>query len=189
MSNIILIGFRCSGKTTVGRYLGRRLRMEFLDSDEMIELRERGNIRDLFEQHGESWFRDRESEILIELSRRNNLIVATGGGCVLRYKTIQELKRGGRVVLLEAEPETLERRIVEDPRSSTARPRLTARDLKEEVRAQLELRRPYYEQAAEIRVSTENRPIDDIADDIIRRLGLGAWPEPPGGASHPENLP
>ncbi|MCE9582871.1 MAG: shikimate kinase [Planctomycetes bacterium] len=186
MSNIVLIGFRCSGKTTVGRYLGTRLKMEFVDSDELIELRSRNNIRQIFETKGESWFRDREAEVLLELSKRDNLVIASGGGCVLRYKTIRELKRNARVVLLEATVETLHRRIKEDPRSATTRPALTSMSLFDEINSQLELRRPYYEQAAEVRVVTESRPIDDIAEDIITQLGLRNITNPPP-RPHPEN--
>jgi shikimate kinase len=173
VSNIVLIGFRCTGKSTVGRYLAKRLKMEFVDSDEIIELRERRNIRDIFQQRGESYFRAKETEVLTELARRDRLVIAAGGGAVLRYKTILELKRrGGRVVLLEADAETLYRRIKEDPRSDTTRPRLTEKDLKTEIEEQLEMRRPYYERPTELRVSTASRPIDDIAEEIIVKLGM-----------------
>lgn len=177
--NIILIGFRCTGKTTVGRYLGKRLKMEFLDSDELIELRATANIRQIFEMKGESWFRTQESKILEELAHKDNTVIATGGGCVLRYKNIRELKRRGRIVLLEADPDTLHRRIKEDPRTSTTRPPLTSQGLYEEIQSQLELRRPYYEGAAEIRVSTVSRPIDDIAEEVIEKLGLKPHLKPP----------
>jgi shikimate kinase len=187
--NIILVGFRCTGKTTVGRYLGKRLKMEFVDSDELIELRARANIREIFEKKGETWFRGQEADVLAELGHRDNLVIATGGGCVLRYKTIREMKRNGRVVLLEADPETLHRRIKEDPRSSTTRPALTAMSLYEEIIAQLELRRPYYEQASEIKISTVSRPIDDIAEEIIARLGLKGAMDAPPPRTHPENEP
>lgn len=189
MANIVLVGFRCSGKTTVGRYLGKRLRMEFVDSDDLVELRARQSIRAIFETKGESWFRGQEAEVLSELAHRDNLVIATGGGCVLRYKTVRELKRNGRVVLLEADPETLHRRIREDPRSSTTRPALTAMGLKDEIESQLELRRPYYERAADVRVSTVSRPIDDIAEEIMTRLGikaaLGTPLPPPEGPKEP----
>ena len=179
MCNIVLIGFRCTGKTTVGRYLGKRLRMEFVDSDDMIELRAEATIDEIFRKKGETWFRVREADVLTELGRRDNLVIATGGGCVLRYKTIRELKRNGRVVLLEADLDTLHRRIKEDPRTSTTRPALTQLGLFDEIRNQLELRLPYYEQAAEIRVTTASRPIDDIADEVITRLGLKPVLNPP----------
>src|SRR5262245_9850325 len=99
--------------------------MEFVDSDELVELRARQNIREIFEKKGETWFREQEAALLIETGRRDNLVISTGGGCVLRYKTIRELKRNGRIVLLEADAETLHRRIQEDPRTSTTRPALT----------------------------------------------------------------
>lgn len=187
MANIVLVGFRCTGKTTVGRFLGKRLRMEFVDSDELIELRATANIRKIFETKGETWFRDREAEVLAELGKRDNLVIASGGGCVLRYKTIRELKRNARVVLLEADIETLHRRIKEDPRTCTTRPALTQMSLYDEINSQLELRRPYYEQAAEIKVPTGNRPIDDIAEEIITRLGIKPHLDGPPKKKHPEN--
>jgi shikimate kinase len=186
VSNIVLVGFRCAGKTTVGRYLGKRLRMEFVDSDELIELRAAMNIATIFETRGESWFRSQEADVLTELAHRDNLVVSTGGGCVLRYKTVRELRRNGRMVLLEADVETLHRRIKEDPRTSATRPPISSSDLLSEIRDQIEFRRPYYEQAAEIRVNTAGRPIDDIAEEIITRLGIKPHlANPPRG--HPEN--
>ncbi len=189
MGNIILVGFRCTGKTTVGRYLGTRLKMEFVDSDELIELRARRNIREIFEVKGETWFRGQEADVLTELGRRDGLVIATGGGAVLRHKTIRELKRNGKVVLLEADPETLHRRIKEDPRTSTTRPALTSMSLQDEIVSQMELRRPYYEQAADIRVSSVSRPIDDIAEEILTRLGIKATLGAPPPRPHPENEP
>ena len=159
--NIILIGFRCTGKTTVGRYLGKRLKMEFLDSDELIELRATANIRQIFEMKGESWFRTQESKILEELAHKDNTVIATGGGCVLRYKNIRELKRRGRIVLLEADPDTLHRRIKEDPARAAAR------------RSQPGAVRPVAASCAglrgrgRIRVSTVSRPIGGFAEEVI----------------------
>ena len=115
--NIVLIGYRCSGKSTVGQRLAERLSREFIDCDDYIEKKTELTIREIFELHGESHFRTLESRAIIELGKLDGKIIATGGGAVLKYKNIQALKRNGRVIWLDVKPDTACRRLMEDPRT------------------------------------------------------------------------
>ncbi|HYE99476.1 MAG TPA: shikimate kinase [Planctomycetota bacterium] len=117
--NVILIGFRGSGKTTVGRALAERLKREFIDCDEYIERRTQLSIAEIFSRHGESHFRTLESEALAELSALDGKVIATGGGAVLKYQNMQVFKRNGcRIFFLEvrtALPRTQSRKLDADP--------------------------------------------------------------------------
>ena len=179
--NIVLIGFRCTGKSTVGRMLADRAGWEFVDADETLEKRAGKTVREIFEELGESYFRKVESEVIEELSRLNGKVIATGGGAVLKRKNIQNLKRNGILVLLDAHPDVLFERVRRDPKSATLRPALTHLNLAEEIKQQYELRRPYYQKAADVTIHTSERPVAQVTEDLERVLrGRGILPHPPG---------
>ncbi|MFN3484252.1 MAG: shikimate kinase [Planctomycetota bacterium] len=169
--NVVLIGFRGSGKTTVGKALAARLGREFIDCDEYIERKTQLSIREIFERWGESHFRNLESEAIAELAKLDGKVIATGGGAVLRYKNIQILKRNGKIFHLEVSPETAFRRIEADGSTRQRRPALTDKDPFTEIREQIELRRPYYHQGADVTVATDDRPVEEIVREILRHLG------------------
>ena len=180
--NIILIGFRCTGKTTVGRQLAQRLRMKFVDSDQYLEFKTGAVISDLWQRKGESTFRLLEADALADLAKGDNQVLATGGGAVLRYKNIHNLKRNGIIILLEADPRSVFERILKDPRSMTQRPRLNPhKDPFDEVQEQMEFRRPYYLQAADIRIRTEEKPADDVVGELLARLSEWGFTPPASG--------
>jgi len=169
--NVVLVGFRGSGKSTVGKALSERLGREFIDCDDFIEKRTAMSIREIFERHGESHFRTLESEALTELSKLDGKIVATGGGAVLKYQNMQLFKRaGGLVFFLKVSPETAFNRIQGDPATRTRRPALTDKDPATEIREQITLRAPYYLQAADIVVPVDERTVVDIVDEVVRHL-------------------
>jgi len=96
--NVVLVGFRGSGKSTIGKLLSERTGREFIDCDDFIEKRTNLTIREIFERHGESHFRTLESEAIAELAKLDGKIVATGGGAVLKYQNMQVFKRAGGLV-------------------------------------------------------------------------------------------
>ena len=164
-----LIGYRGSGKTTVGRALAARLGWAFLDADERIESAAGMSIKDIFAAEGEAGFRDRESAVLAHLCRLTQTVVATGGGVVLRPAN-RELLHAGFVTWLTASPETLSLRIQSDPTTTTRRPNLTAAGGVTEVRAMLAVREPHYRESADFVVDAE-RLSPEAASDAI----LAAW--------------
>ncbi|HUR54205.1 MAG TPA: shikimate kinase [Gemmataceae bacterium] len=164
-----LIGYRGSGKTTVGRALAARLGWDFLDADVSIESLAGKSILDIFKTEGETAFRDRESAVLADLARLTKTVVATGGGVVLRDQN-RALLRAGFVTWLTASPEALAARIAADPTTATRRPNLTAAGGVQEVRALLAVREPYYRDAADFVVDAEQLSPEAAADAI-----LAAW--------------
>ena len=169
--NVVLVGFRGSGKSTIGKLLSERTGREFVDCDDFIEKRTNLTIREIFERHGESHFRTLESEAIAELAKLDGKIVATGGGAVLKYQNMQVFKRaGGLVFFLKVSPEVAYERIQGDPGTRTRRPALTDKDPATEIREQITLRAPYYLQSADIVVPVDERTVNDIVDEIARHL-------------------
>jgi shikimate kinase len=168
--NVILIGFRGSGKTSVGKALAARLGREFIDSDDYIEKKTGLSIREIFGKHGESHFRTLESRALAELAKLDGKVIATGGGAVLKHKNIQVLKRNGVVFYLEVEAETAFRRMEADESTRSRRPALTDKDPLTEVRDLMNLRRPYYRSGADVTVVTEGKKVEEAAEEILAHL-------------------
>jgi shikimate kinase len=161
-----LIGYRTSGKTTVGRLLAERLERPFIDCDDYIEQRTGLSIAEIFQKCGESYFRDLESQALDSLTRRDGIVLATGGGAVLRYKNTQLLQRSGKVVYLNISAEEAFRRTVKDPNSAPTRPPLTDLDLLSEIREHLRVRSPHYAAAASFCVNVDGIDVDAVARQI-----------------------
>lgn len=168
--NVVLIGFRCTGKTAVGRLLAERLGMEFVDSDDRVAEQAGMSVQELFASEGEGAFRRREAEAIREAVRGGRRVVATGGGAVLRYRTVARIRREGVVVLLEGSVTTIAARMRADPRTASLRPRLASGTIEEEVEALLARRAPVYRRAADVRVSTEGRSVQEVVEDVMRAL-------------------
>jgi shikimate kinase len=176
--NIALIGYRGSGKTSVGKCLAQRLSLSFVDTDTLIVQRAGRSIREIFEREGETGFRARESQIIREVAAWDRQVIALGGGAVLNPANIEALKAGGRatVVWLQAAPEILHQRIAADGASSATRPNLTAAGGLEEVRKLLALREPLYQAAADRTCDCTHVTVEDAADHVISLLGRAAPP-------------
>lgn len=170
--NIILIGFRGAGKSTLGQALAEKLAYDFHDCDQFIEARTGLPIAEIFERCGESYFRELESDALAELSKLDGVVIATGGGAVLRYKNIRNLKRGGKVVYLKVRPDTAVHRIQKDPKTKERRPKLTESDLDTEVRTVMEFREVYYQAAADLVLEMDTLEVTDAVNKILWGLGL-----------------
>jgi shikimate kinase len=168
--NIVLIGYRCSGKTVVGKSLARELHKEFLDTDALIEENAHCSIETMVSTEGWDRFRETEKRLVEEVSRQNNLVIATGGGIVMDEENVKNLKQNGWVVWLEGNPEVLRERMAKEQRSGKVRPSLTGADPLEEIEEVLTVRRPFYERAGDLVVDTSHLSIGDATALIIKNL-------------------
>lgn len=165
-----LIGYRGSGKSTVGAQLAARLNYDFIDSDEVIEQRAGKSIAAMFAEGGEANFRKLESQVIAELLLRSNLVLATGGGAILDPLSRTAMKLTGPVVWLQANPTVLLSRIEADETTVQRRPPLTPGDRETEVAAVLAQRWPLYQDAATLTVVTDGRTVTAIVDEIVASL-------------------
>ncbi|MFV2066974.1 MAG: shikimate kinase [Pirellulales bacterium] len=170
--NLILIGYRGSGKTTVARRLSELLGWPWLDSDVEIERASGHTIAHIFAEQGEATFRDLETAALERLCRRDRMVLAVGGGAVLRDGNQVLLRRAGKVVWLAAAVDTLHRRIGGDATTAGRRPNLTNVGGRNEVVELLAARTSIYRAMADLTVDTENKAPDQVATEIVDRLNL-----------------
>ncbi|MEZ5449697.1 MAG: shikimate kinase AroK [Thiolinea sp.] len=164
--NIILVGLMGAGKSTVGRQLARRYKVAFYDSDKVIEERTGVSISTIFEIEGEDGFRDREQQVIAELCHQDGIVLATGGGSVLREANRQSLREAGTVVYLRASAEQLFNRIRHDrnrPLMQTEHPLQTLRNL-------LNVREALYLEVADLIIPTGKQRASSIVRTIIHKL-------------------
>jgi shikimate kinase len=166
-SIIYLIGYRGTGKSTVARLLAERLGWEWCDADAELERALGKTIRQIFAEEGEAGFRDKEAHILKQLSERNNCVIATGGGVVLRPENREIIKRG-RVIWLQASPEVIWARLQEDATTAERRPDLAQGGL-HEIKDLLAQREPLYEALADESFDTSHQTPEEIADLVSRK--------------------
>ena len=168
--NIVLCGMMGCGKTTVACELEKLTGMTRADTDEEI-VKLHGRIADIFASFGEPRFREMETEVTAAVSSRDNLIIATGGGCVLNDKNVSLLKAGGRgkIFFLRTREETLAARVEGD----TERPLLHG-GARQKIAQLLPVRTPKYEAAADFIVDTDGVAPSDIAKKIARLAGIQA---------------
>jgi shikimate kinase len=167
---VFLIGPRGSGKTTVARLLAERLGWDGLDADAELERHCGKCIREVFADEGEAGFRRHEADVLAELCERRNVVIATGGGVVLREENRRRLK-AGRVVWLTADADTLWRRVQSDTTTAERRPGLFAGvDGRREIEQVLEAREPHYRECADFVVDTTARSPEEIVALILSSL-------------------
>ncbi len=166
--NIVLIGFMGTGKSEVGKELAGKMGYAFIDTDDLIEKREGISISDIFEKYGESYFRKVESEIIEEVSKKDGVVISTGGGAVIRPENIENLKRNGIMICLTASPEI----IYERTRNIDIRPLLKTDDPDKRIRELLKEREKYYS-IAEITIDTTNIETQGIVNMILERVGTG----------------
>jgi shikimate kinase len=170
--NIVLIGYRGSGKSTVARQLALRLGWDWVDADVELELRAGKSIAAIFADEGPEAFRDRETAVLAELARRSPIVLAAGGGAVLREENRRRLADGGKLVWLQACPATIVRRIAADDITAARRPNLTPAGGEAEIVAVLAERTPLYQRCADVAVDTEGKTPGEVALEILARLDL-----------------
>lgn len=168
--NIVLIGYRCTGKTSVGKLLESELGKHFIDTDEMIEDEVKCGIDEIVGKKGWSFFRGVEKSIIEKISLRNDLIISAGGGVVLDEINMINLRKKGYIIWLKATADTIKVRMAHDQETGYKRPSLTGRDPLKEIQYVLESRNKYYKAAADFEVDTSNIPVEAVADLIIGAL-------------------
>ncbi|NLD55616.1 MAG: shikimate kinase [Burkholderiaceae bacterium] len=164
--SIFLVGMMGAGKSTVGARLARRLEREFIDVDRELEARLGVDIPTVFDLEGEEGFRRRESQLVCELAHRSGLVVATGGGVVLRAENREALAARGLVVYLKADAGDLWQRL----RRDRHRPLLRTEDPRQRVRELVEQRDPLYLEVADHVVGTGRQPADHAVESIVAWL-------------------
>ena len=172
--SIALLGFRGSGKTTVGRELAARYGGACVDTDETITARTGKSIATIFAEEGEGGFRRREHEAITRVVSAAPTVISVGGGAILDDRNVAALKTIASLVWLRAPAEVLWERISADPASADRRPALTGQPGFEEVARILAERQPHYERAADIIVDSSRGSPEEIAAEIATQLGQ-AW--------------
>lgn len=164
--NIVLIGFMGAGKSTISERLSALYQMEVVEMDQLIAQREGMSIPEIFEKNGEEYFRNLETNLLIEMQDKKNVIISCGGGVAMRECNVIEMKKNGKVVLLTATPETILERVKEND----DRPLLRGNKNVEYISQLMEVRRPKYEAAADLMVWTDHKSVDAICEEIVKKL-------------------
>jgi len=162
VSNIVLVGFMGTGKTSVGRRLAEKLKLSYIDTDDVIEQDNEMIIADIFRQHGEPYFRRLESDAVRKVSGLDNHVISTGGGVVIREENLEMLKRNGMVFSLAATPEEIWKRVGHE----IHRPLLQAPQPLDRIRKMLAARAPFYARADCI-IHTTGLSIEEVTDQII----------------------
>ena len=170
--NILLIGYRGSGKTTVGQMLANQLHYGFFDNDEQIVKTAGQTIKELFEQHGQEYFRQLESQALAHINGLTNHVISLGGGAVLRETNRSRIAAPGhRVIYLRAEAEELHRRIKSDPATAANRPNLTALvGGIDEIRSVLAQREPIYRQVMTAELDVTKLSPQQVVAAIVKMI-------------------
>ena len=164
--NIVLIGFMGAGKTSISEYLKTLFAMDVVEMDQIIAEREGMSIPDIFEVHGEQYFRDLETNLLIEMQSRKNVVISCGGGTPLRECNVVEMKKNGRVVLLTASPETIFDRV----KDSHDRPVIENNKNVPFIADLMEKRRVKYEAAADIVINTDGKSLIEVCEELVQKL-------------------
>ena len=177
LNNIFLVGLMGAGKTTVGRALAKKLNKRFIDTDHEIEARTGASIPLIFEIEGEAGFRQREAEVIRDLTAQQGIVLATGGGAVLRAENREYLKTRGTVIYLRASVNSILQRTSHDknrPLLQTADPRKKLEDMARE-------REPYYREVADIIVETGRPNVQSLVHAIMDQLEpvFNALPDAP----------
>lgn len=166
MVNIVITGFMCTGKTSVGKKLAEVLNFEYIDTDELIEQYTGLKITEIFSKYGEQYFRDVESEIVKKVSKLDKKVIATGGGVVLRTDNMQNLRDNGIIINLAAQPETIFERLKNQP---GIRPLLNKPNPLEEIKKLLNYRQEFYKNC-DIKIDTDDLSVEEIVVKIVRYL-------------------
>ena len=164
--HIFVIGFMGCGKSTNGLCLARLAGTERLEMDEMIVKEQGMEISDLFAQYGETYFRDLETKLIGSLREHRPSVISCGGGAVLREENTAMMKSMGKIVLLTASPMTIYHRV----KDSTSRPVLNGHMNPDDIRKLMEIRRPRYEAAADLIISTDGKSVEEICREILCQM-------------------
>ncbi|MDD4873620.1 MAG: shikimate kinase [Dehalococcoidales bacterium] len=166
-TNIALIGFMGTGKTTIGRALAGKLRKTLVEMDSLIEKEAGKSIPQIFQDDGEIAFRELEIDVTKEVAKGENQVIACGGGIVLNKINIDRLGQNAIIVLLTVSFDIIEKRVTAD---KSIRPLLNKGNKAQAIKELMEFRQPFYERAADIQIDSSNLGIEATADMIINRI-------------------
>ncbi len=166
-SHLYLTGFRGTGKTSVGRILAPSLGRPFVDLDQIISSDAGKSIREIFDEGGESLFRDLETSALRKVSHASSSVISLGGGAILRDENADIIRQSGVCFWLDCDATTIAQRLSEDAATREQRPALTGLGELEEIREMLKQRHSRYEQTSDHRVDTNQRSIEQVAETIL----------------------
>ncbi len=167
---IALVGYRATGKTVVGKELARELNWDFIDMDEVISSKAKLSIEEMVKKHGWNYFRKLESSLLVNIAKKENIVVATGGGIVINTENRATLKNHFITIWLKASPAEIEKRLQKDTEKHTQRPSLTGKDILSEVEEVLRQRLRYYEEVSDFNISTENISVNETIFQIRKLI-------------------
>jgi shikimate kinase len=165
--NLILVGYRCSGKTSVGKIIAQRTGMGFYDTDNLIEKRAGRSVGEIVAGEGWDGFREIEEAVVRDASELKNSVIATGGGVIISGDNIRNLKRSGYLIWLEGDADILMKRMEKDNSEGRNRPSLTGCDPVEETKKVLEIRNPLYLAAADLVINTDRLSLEEIAERVL----------------------
>lgn len=168
--NLVLVGYRATGKTAVGALLAQKLERPFVDLDRVLEEEMGRSIAALVAEKGWAEFRRREKELVARYGQARGLVLATGGGAVLDPENVSLLRKNGVVIWLRADPATIRGRLCLDEPKESQRPSLTGSGTLDEVAEVLESREPRYQAAAHIVIDTARHSIDQVVVEVLAAL-------------------
>jgi shikimate kinase len=168
--NIVLIGYRATGKSTVGKILSAKLKIAFWDTDLMVEKNMAMPVKEIVALHGWEIFRAKEKETIKTLTQKGACVIATGGGVVLDKENIDLLKQAGVIVWLNAPLQDIVDRLNKDAQRAAIRPQFTSGNIDQETADMMKLRLPLYETAADYTVDTLGKSATQVAKEIYQYL-------------------
>lgn len=165
--NIIITGFMGAGKNVAAKELARKLKMEFIDMDRIIEERQGISITDIFARYGEKYFRVQENKLVKELSQKENIVIATGGGTLLSSDNTRILNQRGQIICLYADSQTIYNRV----KGKSNRPLLNGENILEKINHLMKERKKIYDNI-KWKIDTTNLITREVVDKIINLLKL-----------------
>ena len=168
--NVYLIGYRATGKTSVGKSLASILNWPLVDTDFELAAQVGMTISEFVHKKGWEAFRDMERSIMKQVCMADGQVVATGGGVVLDTQNVSMMQTGGPLIWLKASPETIRKRLLHDHQSEQTRPALTSKGLVDEIGTMLKSRNPFYHRATDLCVETDRLSIPEICNHIVAQL-------------------
>jgi shikimate kinase len=171
--NIYLIGYRCCGKTSVGKALSGFLAWPFLDTDAQVVRKAGMAITEMVSRKGWEAFRDLEKSVIGQTRLLNRHVIATGGGVILNPDNVRTMQEAGQVIWLKASPQTVRTRMATDPETHIQRPGLTPIGSMNEIETVMSARQPLYEKATHLQLDTDMLDVDAICHKIIAHIHQG----------------
>jgi len=170
---IILTGYRATGKSSTGKILADLLGFDFIDTDQAIEKRQGESITEMVGRGGWDLFRRKEEDMLLELARSRNKVIATGGGSVMHENAWAKLRKNALAVWLTASVKTICQRLASDNDTEDQRPALTEMGTMNEIAMVLRERQPLYAKSSDLTIATDDKTPEEVAEIIVAALKKG----------------